>query len=143
VTGSMKPALRESLRVPLRRILVVEDEEINAMVISAMLHKLDQDVHLVSNGRQALQRVAELEFDCIFMDIQMPELDGVETTRVIRSTIKNSNREVPIVALTAHAMKGDRERFLAAGMDDYLAKPIEMESLVKVLLRLRGTGQRS
>ena len=120
-----------------KRVLVVEDEKINAMVISAMLRKIGHDVHLASNGLQALQKVQQLEFDCIFMDIQMPELDGVETTRAIRTTATNRNSKVPIVALTAHAMKGDRERFISAGMDDYLAKPVEMDSLIEVLLRLQ------
>ncbi len=126
------------VEITAKRVLVVEDEKINAMVISAMLNKMGHDVHLATNGRQALQKIAELEFDCIFMDIQMPELDGVETTQAIRSTATNKNRKVPIVALTAHAMKGDRERFISAGMDDYLAKPVEMESLIQVLLRLQG-----
>jgi CheY-like chemotaxis protein len=71
------------------------------------------------------------------MDIQMPELDGVETTGAIRATAMNKNSKVPIIALTAHAMKGDRERFMAAGMDDYLTKPIEVDRLVEVLLRLQ------
>jgi PAS domain S-box-containing protein len=129
---------KQPVAIIAKRVLVVEDERINAMVISAMLNKMGHDVHLATNGRQALQKVAELEFDCIFMDIQMPELDGVETTQAIRSTIMNKNRKVPIVALTAHAMKGDRERFISAGMDDYLAKPVEMDNLIQVLLRLQG-----
>ncbi len=120
-----------------KRVLVVEDERINAMVISAMLRKIGHEVHLASNGLQALKQVQQMEFDCIFMDIQMPELDGVETTKTIRATATNKNSTIPIVALTAHAMKGDRERFISAGMDDYLAKPVEMESLIGVLLRLQ------
>jgi hypothetical protein len=131
-------SLKQPFRITAKRVLVVEDEKINAMVISAMLNKIGHDVHLATNGRQALKKVEELEFDCIFMDIQMPELDGVETTRIIRSTLMNNNRKVPIIALTAHAMKGDRERFISAGMDDYLAKPVEMESLIEVLMRLEG-----
>jgi PAS domain S-box-containing protein len=129
---------KQPVEITVKRVLVVEDEKINAMVISAMLNKIGLDVHLATNGRQALQKVAELEFDCIFMDIQMPELDGVETTQAIRSTAMNKNRKVPIIALTAHAIKGDRERFISAGMDDYLAKPVEMDSLIQVLLRLQG-----
>jgi len=121
-----------------KRILVVEDEQINAMVISAMLSKMGHDVYMATNGRQALRMAAEQKFACIFMDIQMPEMDGVETTRAIRSTAILHNKDVPIIALTAHAMKGDRERFLAAGMDDYLAKPVEIESLMRILLRLQG-----
>ncbi|HBG18853.1 MAG TPA: hypothetical protein DDY32_06130 [Desulfobulbaceae bacterium] len=118
------------------RILVVEDEKINAMVISAMLEKLGHQVHLATDGLQALKMIGDGSFDCIFMDIQMPEMDGVETTRAIRAMTENVEKKLPIVALTAHAMKGDRERFMAAGMDDYLTKPVEMGSLVKVLRQL-------
>ncbi len=138
VIAPQNSSYKHSVDIAAKRILVVEDEKINAMVISAMLNKMGHDVHLATNGRQALQKVTELEFDCILMDIQMPELDGVETTRAIRSTVINKNRIVPIVALTAHAMKGDRERFISAGMDDYLAKPVEMDSLNQVLLRLQS-----
>jgi hypothetical protein len=128
---------KQPVPVKAKRILVVEDDKINAMVISAILHKTGHEVHLASNGLEALQITQTSAFDCIFMDIQMPELDGVETTRAIRTTAMNMNCKVPIIALTAHAMKGDRERFIAAGMDDYLTKPIEMERLVEVLLRLQ------
>ncbi len=124
-------------QVPRLRVLVVEDEKINAMVISAMLGKLGHDVELAGNGRLALKKMSELPFDCIFMDIQMPEMDGVETTRAIRAANGgDDDRQIPIIALTAHAMKGDKERFMAAGMDDYLAKPVEMTQLVAMLHRL-------
>lgn len=128
---------KQSVPMEAKRILIVEDEKINAMVISAILHKLGHETHLVSNGLEALQIIQKTDFDYIFMDIQMPELDGVETTRAIRATAMNKNSKAPIIALTAHAMKGDRERFIAAGMDGYLAKPIEMEMLVEVLLQLQ------
>ncbi len=122
--------------LPHLRVLVVEDEKINAMVISAMLGKLGHEVELAGNGRLALKKICEYDFDCIFMDIQMPEMDGVETTRAIRTTTAgNNDRQIPIIALTAHAMKGDRERFIAAGMDDYLAKPVEMTQLTAILRR--------
>jgi hypothetical protein len=122
--------------LPHLRVLVVEDEKINAMVISAMLGKLGHEVELAGNGRLALKKICEYDFDCIFMDIQMPEMDGVETTRAIRATTAgNNDRQIPIIALTAHAMKGDKERFIAAGMDDYLAKPVEMTQLTAVLRR--------
>jgi CheY-like chemotaxis protein len=125
------------LQVSRLRVLVVEDEKINAMVISAMLGKLGHEVEVAVNGRLAVEKIGKLNFDCIFMDIQMPEMDGVETTRVIRSTADlNGGRKIPIVALTAHAMKGDRERFIEAGMDDYLAKPVEMSQLTAMLNRL-------
>ena len=123
-------------QLPHLRVLVVEDEKINAMVISAMLGKLGHEVELAGNGRLALRKICEYDFDCIFMDIQMPEMDGVETTRAIRATAAgNNDRQIPIIALTAHAMKGDRERFIAAGMDDYLAKPVEINQLTAILRR--------
>ena len=135
-TGQKQPLLCEppSRRKGLR-VLVVEDEGINAMVITAMLDKLGHQVEVVDNGRMALRKLAESVYDCVFMDIQMPEMDGVETTEAIRSGRGGVNSGVVIVALTAHSMKGDREKFLAAGMDDYLAKPIEMERLQAVLDR--------
>lgn len=118
------------------RILVVEDEKINAMVISAMLSRLGHTVKVATNGIEALDIICDKAFDCIFMDIQMPEMDGVETTKAIRSTVQKEQKNIPIVALTAHAMKGDKERFISAGMDDYLAKPIEIDSLIGVLQRV-------
>lgn len=124
-------------QVPRLRVLVVEDEKINAMVISAMLGKLGHEVELAANGRLALKKMREQPFDCIFMDIQMPEMDGVETTRAIRAANGGGDvRQIPIIALTAHAMKGDKEKFMAAGMDDYLAKPVDMTQLVAMLHRL-------
>ena len=134
-------ACEASAPSPCLRILVVEDEKINAMVITAMLAKLGHQVEVVANGRLALEKLGQTVYDCILMDIQMPELDGVETTRAIRGDAANPNTAVPIIALTAHAMKGDRETFLAAGMDDYLAKPIEMERLTAVLARLVAAGK--
>jgi CheY-like chemotaxis protein/nitrogen-specific signal transduction histidine kinase len=122
-------------------VLVVEDEAINAMVISAMLSKLGHQVEVVDNGRSALKKLAAKSYDCIFMDIQMPEMDGMETTRIIRSDTSATYCAVPIVALTAHAMKGDREKFLAAGMNDYLAKPIEVHLLTAVLDRLLSAAK--
>jgi len=119
------------------KILVVEDEQINAMVISAMLKSFGFEVEHVTDGLKAIEVLKEKTFDCVFMDIQMPEMDGIETTREIRHSGTNSNVGIPIIALTAHAMKGDREQFIAAGMNDYLSKPVEVESLTTVLKRLR------
>ncbi|WP_169309243.1 PAS domain S-box protein [Desulforhopalus sp. IMCC35007] len=119
------------------KVLVVEDEQINAMVISAMLKSLGLEVVHAADGVRAIEILKEKNFDCVLMDIQMPEMDGVETTREIRHSLENSNVAIPIVALTAHAMKGDREQFMAAGMNDYLSKPVEVEHLVEVLNRLK------
>jgi CheY-like chemotaxis protein len=101
-----------------------------------MLKSLGLEVEHVPDGVRALEVLKEKIFDCVLMDIQMPEMDGVETTREIRHSLTNSNVSIPIVALTAHAMKGDREQFMAAGMNDYLSKPVELECLVDVLNRL-------
>lgn len=117
------------------KILVVEDEKINAMVISAMLTQLGYFVTIATSGIEALSLLEEHEFDCIFMDIQMPDMDGVETTKLIRSKFK---KNIPIVALTAHAIKGDKERFIAAGMDDYLSKPVSAEKLTSLLTEIEG-----
>lgn len=114
-------------------ILVVEDEKINAMVIMAMLQNLGHAATLASNGREAINLLRTRNYDCILMDIQMPELDGIETARIIRANSGNDRPRIPIIAVTAHAMKGDRENFLSAGMDDYLTKPVDAGVLSKIL----------
>jgi signal transduction histidine kinase/DNA-binding response OmpR family regulator len=103
-----------------RRILVVDDGELNREVARHLLEQRGHEVTLVKSGREALDALARGSFDVVLMDVQMPEMDGVETTRLIRER----GLEVPVVAVTAHAMKGDRERFLAAGMDGYVSKPV-------------------
>ncbi len=116
-----------------KHILVVEDEKVNAMVVTAMLEKQGHMVTLATNGKTALELADNKHFDCILMDIQMPDMDGIETTRAIRNNVKSTSQDTPIIAVTAHAMKGDRERFLKVGMNDYLTKPIELDALGKLL----------
>jgi PAS domain S-box-containing protein len=121
-----------------RLILVVEDNPVNVEVAIAMLEMLGARVKSVSHGREAVEASARTAFDLILMDCQMPEMDGFEATRRIRdreSRIGDRGRRVPIIALTAHAMKGDREQCLAAGMDDYLTKPFTLEALDALLER--------
>ena len=125
------------LNSPLQ-VLVVEDEAINAQVVSAMLRNQGHGVVVASNGRLALETLESEEFDCILMDIQMPEMDGIETSAAIRQRAGRNRLDIPIIALTAHAIQGDRERFLAAGMNDYLTKPIRVESLREVLRKVAG-----
>lgn len=109
-------------------ILLVEDNQINSRLASLLLEKANYRVTWAENGKYALERLAEEQFDLILMDIQMPELDGIQTTARIR---QNPNwQHIPIIAMTAHAMKGDRERFLAAGLDDYITKPIRKKELL-------------
>jgi len=113
------------------RILVAEDNEINQLVARRIFEKLGHKVTVVGNGREALSAVQSGEFDLVAMDVQMPEMDGFETMQVIRQN--PTFRRLPLVALTAKAMKGDREKCLEAGASDYLAKPVNTEQLLSVL----------
>ena len=114
-------------------VLLAEDNPINQQVASELLSGLGCRVRCAENGLVALRLLAEQPADLILMDVQMPELDGIETSRRIRAD--PALRDIPIVALTAHAMASDRERCLAAGMDDYLSKPVEEADLIRVLQR--------
>ncbi len=113
------------------RILLVDDNQINQKVASEILKKIGCEVELASNGMEAILKVIESSYDIIFMDIQMPEMDGVTATKKIRELrIKDL---APIIAMTAYSMEEDKARFINAGMDDYLPKPIRMESIVKII----------
>ncbi|WP_143741760.1 response regulator [Thiorhodovibrio frisius] len=139
ITTDTAPARRPVAPGPTTalRILVVDDEPINAKVVTMMLGKMGYTASSAVNGRQALDALSEQPFDLVFMDISMPDMDGVEATRQIRANVAgNLDPSTPIIALTAHAMKGDRERFLAAGMDDYLPKPVEAKALREVMQRV-------
>lgn len=121
------------------RILVAEDNEINRMVISTMLDDLGCVTTYAENGAEAVAHFEAAEFDAIFMDISMPVMDGEAATDAIRMLEKQMDRPAtPIIALTAHAMTGDRERFLAGGMTDYLSKPIRKEHLANCIERWHG-----
>jgi CheY-like chemotaxis protein len=113
-------------------ILVAEDNVVNQAVIQRLLTKRGHRVSIANNGRGAVEACEREPFDLIFMDVQMPEMDGIEATREIRRR-EASGQHVPIVALTAHAMSGDRERCLAVGMDDYMTKPVDPKQLDVVL----------
>ncbi|WP_051307182.1 CHASE domain-containing protein [Desulfomicrobium escambiense] len=135
--------LRPGQRMTSLRVLLVEDEPVNRLGISAMLGKRGVEVLQAGNGQEALDILGRQRVDLVFMDVQMPVLDGLETTRIIRTDPRFAEcSRVPIVALTAYAMVGDRERLLAAGMDAYLAKPVEMKSLFEILERLVPEGER-
>ena len=116
------------------RILLVEDNEINQQVASELLRQARLDVSLACNGREAVEAVAESDYDLVLMDIQMPEMDGFEATKRIRSSRKEGVETMPIVAMTAHAMAGDREKSLKAGMNDHVTKPIDPDQLFSALL---------
>jgi CheY-like chemotaxis protein len=118
------------------RLLLVEDNPVNQKVALVNLKKLGFDVQVAGNGREALIALAGNRFDLILMDCQMPEMDGFEATRAIRQREEQSAaRRVPIVALTANALEGDREQCISVGMDDYLTKPFKQEQLREVLDR--------
>jgi CheY-like chemotaxis protein len=115
--------------------LLVEDNKINQKVIIAMLSQYDIDPDIAENGQIALDKLAKSVYDLILMDCQMPVMDGYITTRELRLLEARLDLpHQPVIALTADAMKGDREKCLAAGMDDYLAKPIDTELLDKMLM---------
>lgn len=119
------------------RVLVAEDDLINRLTVQRMLEREGHSAICVENGADAVRAAGEGDYDVILMDIQMPGMDGTEAARRINDRARSTGRaRPPIVALTAHALRGDRERFLASGMDDYIAKPLERETLRRVLQRL-------
>jgi signal transduction histidine kinase/CheY-like chemotaxis protein len=134
------PALvtRHTLRETSRqlRILVAEDNTINQAVILRVLQKMGHSSVLAHNGKEALSFATAEKFDAVFMDVQMPEMDGLAATAAIREAEKKTGNHVPIIAMTAHAMKGDRERCLAAGMDGYVSKPLRFSDIEEVLASL-------
>ncbi|NRA37006.1 MAG: response regulator [Planctomycetes bacterium] len=116
-----------------KRILLAEDNEINKKVICGMLNMWEVDITLAKNGQQAADIYAQDEFDLLLMDCHMPVMDGFASTAAIRDIEKNTQKHTPIIALTANAMTGDRERCLKAGMDDYMSKPVKLEKLQQML----------
>jgi signal transduction histidine kinase/DNA-binding response OmpR family regulator len=120
------------------RVLVAEDNVVNQKLAKAMLTRLGHECVLASDGREAIAEWGAGGYDVIFMDVQMPELDGFDATREIRRIEAGSGVRVPIVAMTAHAMPGDRERCLGAGMDDYVTKPISLSEIARVLSSIQA-----
>jgi CheY-like chemotaxis protein len=120
------------------RILVAEDAPMNQRVALLLLAKLGCEADVVSNGREALEAVRARRYDVVLMDVHMPEMDGLEASREIVAALPERAARPVIVAVTAHAMTGDRERCLAAGMDHYLAKPLRPDELYAVLAKVRA-----
>jgi PAS domain S-box-containing protein len=117
------------------RILLAEDSLVNQKLAMALLTRMGHTVRIANNGREAVELSRSEPFDVVFMDVQMPEMDGFEAAAAIRAREQGTGRHLPIVALTAHAMKGDREHCLEAGMDDYLSKPVRAAEIAATLAR--------
>jgi signal transduction histidine kinase/DNA-binding response OmpR family regulator len=126
-------AAGEEVVGPPRRVLLAEDGLVNQRVATSLLKQRGHGVTVAGNGVEVLEELQRADFDVVLMDVQMPELDGFEATAAIRAAEADSDRHLPIVAVTAHAMKGDRERCLEAGMDEYLAKPLRAAQLYAVI----------
>jgi len=135
VSESAETRASESTPVSLRALLA-EDNRINQQVEVGLLNELGHSVEVADNGREALEKLANGTFDLVFMDVQMPELDGLEATRRIRMGERGSDAHIPIIGLTANAMMGDREKCLEAGMDDYVAKPVRKANLLAAIERV-------
>jgi CheY-like chemotaxis protein len=127
------PPLERVTALPPLRVLLAEDSLVNQKLAVGLMEKHGHTVVVAGNGKEAISAVASQEFDVVLMDVEMPEMDGLEATAVIRVKEKQTGRHMPIVAMTAHAMIGDRERCLEAGMDDYVAKPIRAQQLFDTL----------
>jgi CheY-like chemotaxis protein len=128
--------------IPPLQILLVEDNLVNQKVAQRLLEKAGHTVTIAANGREALTRVAGGGYDLVLMDVQMPEMDGLEATMAIRATERQTGRRLPIVALTADAMTGDRERCLEAGMDGYVTKPVVQQVLFRTMAEVLASRRR-
>jgi signal transduction histidine kinase/ActR/RegA family two-component response regulator len=120
-------------------VLVAEDSPVNQLLVRRLLERAGHAVTVVETGTAAIEAATRTQFDAIFMDVQMPEMNGLDATHHIRASERDGRRRVPIIALTAHAMRGDRERCLAAGMDGYVSKPIRPELLFASLAEVTGS----
>jgi CheY-like chemotaxis protein len=136
VQDEATPPLDQMQERPRLRILVAEDNPSNQQVTQQLLEGRTHTVVLAANGREAVAAAGLEQFDLILMDVQMPDMDGMAATRAIREHEQPNGKRTPILALTAHAIRGDREQFLAAGMDDYIAKPVRNRDLLEAIHRL-------
>ena len=125
-------------KLPSRKILLAEDNVVNQKVALRLLERQGYRADVVANGLEVLEALGRQAYDVVLMDVQMPEMDGYETTSAIRSSEARTGRHLPIIAMTAHAMKGDRERCLEAGMDGYVAKPIRAQQILEAIQRALG-----
>jgi CheY-like chemotaxis protein len=123
------------------RVLLTEDNAVNQKLALRLLEKRGHSVVVAGNGREALETLSRDSFDIVLMDVQMPEMDGFEATQIIREGERTTGAHVPIIAMTAHAMKGDRERCLVEGMDGYISKPLRPSELFEAIESLVGVGR--
>jgi CheY-like chemotaxis protein len=130
VTSDRLAQVQVALRA---KVLVAEDNIVNQKVAARMLEKLGCRVDVVANGVEAIEALGRIAYDVVLMDCQMPEMDGYSATNRIREREAGTGAHIPIIAMTAHAMTGDRERCLQAGMDDYVSKPVKPEALREIL----------
>jgi len=124
-------SLRQELIRSNARILVAEDNKANQLVIREMFKRVGLSIDIAENGKQVISMVQEYQYDLIFMDISMPEMDGMQACKAIRSLDDSNTCDIPIIALTAHSLAGDKEKFLASGMNDYLSKPLRLSQLIE------------
>ena len=126
----------------MKKILLVEDNHINQMVASQMMEKLGHNVSCANDGAQALDKLEKEEFDLIFMDCQMPVMDGYQAAGKIKERRQEgSMKDTPVIAFTAHAMQGDKQKCIDAGMDGYISKPVDEDQLKSVIAQWTGAGQ--
>jgi CheY-like chemotaxis protein len=137
-----KPICIDEVKTPRLRILLAEDNLVNQKVASIHLENLGHCVHLASNGMEAFEDFKNKDYDLIFMDIQMPEADGFQSTALIREYEKQTSKpsKIPIIAMTANAMKGDKEQCITAGMDDYISKPFTAVAIQAILRKYTQTN---
>ncbi len=139
VTATVEPRPQDPYRIDKSshrlNILLVEDNPVNQLMATQVLQRMGHDVSVAGNGKEAVAACAREVFDLVFMDVGMPEMDGVAATLAIREREKRTGGHVPIVAMTAYAVKGDKERFLEAGMDDYISKPVRSRLLSETIER--------
>jgi len=137
-TESSALAQKKAIRIPSRslKILVAEDTAFNQKFIQRLLDRWNHQISLVGNGSEVLEALKNESFDIVLMDVQMPLLNGLEATKTIRLDEQQSKKHMPIIAMTAHAIKGDRERCLEAGMDEYISKPIDSDKLFDAIEKL-------
>jgi len=144
-TRAASPARPSAVAKRKLHVLVAEDNAVNRKLVLTLLRRRGHQVTAVANGRQAVDAIQSPRspaFDVVLMDLQMPEMGGFEATQAIRTSEMPGGRRVPIIALTAHAMQGDRERCLQAGMDGYLSKPVDVDELLAAVERFGRPGNR-